>query len=87
MERIGVRFDERDLTSLTLLERHYGLGTSEPKSVWKLLDVVRGHEHFFSTRWPDRLAAGNDVIVTKGNHDLDRSSGVRGARHVAGEAG
>ena len=70
LQRIGVRFDERDLTSLTLLERHYGFGTSEPKSVWKLLDVIRGHEHFFDAL-ADWLAGGNDVVVTKGNHDLE----------------
>ncbi len=52
-------------------ERTYGLKTPDYKSVWRLYRSIAGHPDFFGAlaAW---LASGrNQLIVVKGNHDLE----------------
>lgn len=51
-------------------ERTFGLKTDDYKSVWKLDKCVHGHPKFFLAlaEW---LECGNQIIITKGNHDLE----------------
>lgn len=51
-------------------ERKYGLKTHDYKSVWKLHVCIRGHRAFFR-RLAQWLADGNELVVIKGNHDLE----------------
>ncbi len=57
-------------TSISPKEIKYGLRTDDYKSVWKLSVCAGGHPQFF-----DQLAAwvekGNELVITKGNHDLE----------------
>ena len=57
-------------TSITPKELKYGLRTDDFKSVWKLYVCRQGHRVVFEslTNW---LREGNDLIVVKGNHDLE----------------
>lgn len=51
-------------------ERLYGLGTTEPEVVWKLKRIALGHPLFFQALgW--FVAAGNEIVVLKGNHDIE----------------
>jgi hypothetical protein len=55
---------------LSKTEHRHGLGTSWQEVVWKLTHVYRGHREFFAgLAW--FIACGNDVILLKGNHDLE----------------
>ncbi|MGD8719034.1 MAG: hypothetical protein PVH29_09465 [Candidatus Zixiibacteriota bacterium] len=49
-------------------EERYGLGFDGPKSVWKLARIIDGHTAFFAAL-AEFLAAGNELVVVKGNHD------------------
>jgi UDP-2,3-diacylglucosamine pyrophosphatase LpxH len=51
-------------------ELEYGLKTHEYKSVWKLICCLQGHESFFEALavW---ISAGNNLVIVKGNHDLE----------------
>jgi UDP-2,3-diacylglucosamine pyrophosphatase LpxH len=57
-------------SSITKKEREYGLKTDDFKSVWKLHICQRGHPAVFESLalW---LMEGNDLIIVKGNHDLE----------------
>jgi len=56
--------------SIIKKERTFGLRTNDYKSVWKLHKCILGHKALF-----ERLALwlydGNQLIITKGNHDLE----------------
>lgn len=56
--------------SIVKKELEYGLKTHDFKSVWKLHICITGHRKMF-----DRLALwlyeGNELIISKGNHDLE----------------
>ena len=68
---IGIQKTIEDLqASIVNKEREYGLKTHDYKSVWKLHVCVLGHNRFFErlARW---LHDGNELIITKGNHDLE----------------
>jgi hypothetical protein len=55
---------------LTRRERRHGLGTLWQEVVWKLTHVYRGHREFFAAlAW--FIACGNEVILLKGNHDVE----------------
>jgi hypothetical protein len=55
---------------LSKTEERHGLGTSWQEVVWKLTHVYRGHREFFAgLAW--FIACGNDVVLLKGNHDLE----------------
>lgn len=56
--------------SLTKKEIKYGLGTDDYKSVWKLYICATGHPLFFE-RLGQWLVKGNEILITKGNHDLE----------------
>lgn len=51
-------------------EKTFGLKTDDYKSAWKLDKCVRGHPKFFLalTEW---IESGNQIIISKGNHDLE----------------
>lgn len=51
-------------------ERKFGLRTDDYKSVWKLRLVMDGHAELFNAlgEWLNR---GNQLWITKGNHDLE----------------
>ena len=61
---------ERLESSITKKEREYGLRTDDFKSIWKLHICRKGHEAVFQSlgRW---LMDGNELIIVKGNHDLE----------------
>jgi UDP-2,3-diacylglucosamine pyrophosphatase LpxH len=56
--------------SINKKERDYGLGTEDFKSIWKLYVCQKGHAMVFESlaTW---LMQGNDLIIIKGNHDLE----------------
>ncbi len=51
-------------------QREYGLGTTAIETCWKLAQIVAGHPIFFLALgyW---LALGHEVIVVRGNHDVE----------------
>lgn len=51
-------------------EKTFGLKTDDYKSVWKLDKCMRGHPKFFLAlaEW---IESGNQIIISKGNHDLE----------------
>jgi len=51
-------------------ERRYGLRTSDYKSVWKLRCIANGHRRFFrALNW--WIEAGHQLVLVKGNHDVE----------------
>lgn len=56
--------------ALTDDDRLYGLGNCEQQTVWKLGHVVAAHEGVFQAL-ADFVAAGNELVVIRGNHDID----------------
>jgi len=56
--------------SIDKREEKFGLKTNDYKSIWKLATVVEGHLPVFEglAAW---LNEGNELIITKGNHDLE----------------
>ena len=57
-------------SSIVQKERDYGLKTHDYKSIWKLHVCMHGHQSLFNrlARW---VYDGNELIVVKGNHDLE----------------
>ncbi len=51
-------------------KREYGLGTTFVETCWKLEQIAAGHPTFFQAL-AYTLATGNEVIVIKGNHDVE----------------
>ncbi|RYZ27643.1 MAG: hypothetical protein EOO10_12090 [Chitinophagaceae bacterium] len=71
LEDIGVTKSIEELkSSFGKKEKEYGLKTDDYKSVWKLWVCIQGHKILFKrlAKW---LADGNELIVVKGNHDLE----------------
>ncbi|MBE7173120.1 MAG: metallophosphoesterase [Williamsia sp.] len=69
--RTGIQRSVDELrASISKKERAYGLKTHDYKSVWKLHCCMLGHPLFFERvgRW---LQDGNQLVITKGNHDLE----------------
>lgn len=56
---------------LTDNKREYGLGTSEPETVWKLKKIVDGHPVFFQALGWFLAHEGNELVLLKGNHDIE----------------
>ena len=56
--------------SISKKEVDFGLKTDDYKSIWKLLVCSVGHKQVFESlaSW---LLKGNDLIIVKGNHDLE----------------
>lgn len=57
-------------TCIAAKEVKFGLKTDNFKSAWKLAKCVQGHPQFFQAlaEW---IARGHQIIITKGNHDLE----------------
>ncbi len=72
---------------LTDNKREYGLGTSEPETMWKLRRIAEGHPIFFQALGWFLAHEGFEVILLKGNHDTELYwQGVQEVtRHVIGE--
>lgn len=51
-------------------ENQYGLKTEPHKSVWKLHRISQGHPAVFAAL-AQFVAAGNRLVIIKGNHDLE----------------
>lgn len=50
--------------------KRFGLGSTYPEACWKLLQIYRGHPVVFrALAW--FLAAGNELVIISGNHDLE----------------
>jgi UDP-2,3-diacylglucosamine pyrophosphatase LpxH len=64
------RSPEQLASTITKKEREYGLRTDDFKSIWKLFVSQKGHAIIFQSlaRW---LTDGNELIIVKGNHDLE----------------
>ncbi len=70
LQTLGIHKTVDDLrNSISKRERKYGLQTNDYKAVWQLSIVARGHAPLFEAlaEW---LAAGNRLVIVKGNHDL-----------------
>lgn len=56
--------------AISRTEKKFGLKTDDYKSVWKLLQIAKGHPEFFQAlaNWVGR---GGALLLSKGNHDLE----------------
>jgi UDP-2,3-diacylglucosamine pyrophosphatase LpxH len=71
LRRLGIDMSESELQdSISHKEYSDGLKTHEFKSVWKLMALAEGHYELF-TALADWMRKGNEVIILKGNHDLE----------------
>lgn len=71
LQYLGIEKTESDLqASVSKKEVTYGLKTHDYKSVWKLMLSSAGHPNIFNAlaQW---IANGNELIILKGNHDLE----------------
>jgi UDP-2,3-diacylglucosamine pyrophosphatase LpxH len=71
LETLGVtRTPEELKSSIVSKERRFGLRTHDFKSVWKFLEIARGHPGFLDGLgwWVSR---GGSVAFVKGNHDVE----------------
>ena len=71
LARLGIERSLESLrSSITKKERQFGLKTNDYKSVFKLMVAVHGHRLVFDALavW---LHRGHQLVVTKGNHDLE----------------
>jgi len=71
LEKLGIKKTIRELKkSIVKREEKFGLGTEDYKTIFKLIIIKKGHPEFFEAlgRW---LEHGNNIIVVKGNHDLE----------------
>jgi len=66
----AVREGQEPEFQLSRSEQKFGMGSAEPKAVWKTRVVLRGHEVFFRAL-ADLLSAGHDLVWIRGNHDLE----------------
>ena len=57
--------------ALTENEKKFGLGTSGRATVWKLGQVKKGHPLFFQALGWFLAHEGNEVVMLKGNHDVE----------------
>ena len=51
------------------IDRTYGLRSSEPAATFQVDKIIDGHPTFFQSL-AEFMAAGNSVIILKGNHDI-----------------
>jgi UDP-2,3-diacylglucosamine pyrophosphatase LpxH len=59
-------------------EKKYGLGSEEPKAIWKVKKIIKGHPLFFKAL-ALFLYKGHEIVYLRGNHDLELYwKGVRG---------
>lgn len=68
---VGITKSQEELrNSIIEKEKRFGLRTNDYKSVWKLYVCISGHKAMFE-RLAIWLDSGNEIIITKGNHDLE----------------
>lgn len=65
-----VLHEDEEWESWQARKREYGLGTTYIETCWKLEQIAAGHPTFFQAL-AYMLATGNEVIVIKGNHDVE----------------
>jgi UDP-2,3-diacylglucosamine pyrophosphatase LpxH len=71
LNRVQISKSQTELrASIVKKEKIFGLKTNDFKSVWKLDVCIKGHLLLFQ-RLALWLHHGNDLIITKGNHDLE----------------
>jgi UDP-2,3-diacylglucosamine pyrophosphatase LpxH len=71
LENMGINKSIDELkSSIVKKEAEYGLKTDDYKSVWKLYVCMQGHKILFS-RLAQWIYEGNELIIVKGNHDLE----------------
>jgi len=58
------------LPHISATKRKYGLGTSPAESKWQLERIVEGHPVFFRAM-ARFLLSGQQIIIIKGNHDVN----------------
>lgn len=71
LQSVGINKSLDELkNSISSKERKYGLKTNDYKSIWKLYVCAQGHSLFFASlgQW---LSLGHQLVITKGNHDLE----------------
>jgi UDP-2,3-diacylglucosamine pyrophosphatase LpxH len=51
-------------------EKKFGLDSTEQKAEWKMARILHGHRGFV-VALVELLAAGNAVVIVRGNHDLE----------------
>ncbi|WP_426672144.1 hypothetical protein ACPPVU_13035 [Mucilaginibacter sp. McL0603] len=71
LEKIGIYKDVTELrNNISKREEEYGLETDDYKSIYKLIQIRKGHTIFFNAlaKW---LHDGNKLLILKGNHDLE----------------
>jgi membrane-associated phospholipid phosphatase/UDP-2,3-diacylglucosamine pyrophosphatase LpxH len=71
LDQLGVRKAPDELAAaISKKELRFGLETDDYKSVWKLLQIGKGHGEFFQALagWVNR---GGLLLFAKGNHDLE----------------
>ncbi len=52
-------------------DREFGLGTSSPEIVWKVGRIAQGHPTFFQALAWFVAQPGNELVLMKGNHDIE----------------
>ncbi|MAT97517.1 MAG: hypothetical protein CL608_10280 [Anaerolineaceae bacterium] len=52
-------------------DREFGLGTSSPEIVWKVSRIAQGHPTFFRALAWFVAQPGNELVLMKGNHDIE----------------
>lgn len=57
--------------TLSKNEKRYGLGTTSAETVWKLNKIAAGHPLFFQALAWFVAHPGNELVLMKGNHDIE----------------
>jgi UDP-2,3-diacylglucosamine pyrophosphatase LpxH len=71
LQKAGIDRSITDLrASIVKKETEYGLKTHDFKSVWKLMVCMEGHQPLFN-RLVQWVRDRNELIIVKGNHDLE----------------
>ncbi|MCA9918984.1 MAG: hypothetical protein KC445_13575 [Anaerolineales bacterium] len=52
-------------------DRQFGMGTSSPEIVWKITQIAKGHPLFFQALAWFVAQPGNELVLMKGNHDIE----------------
>jgi UDP-2,3-diacylglucosamine pyrophosphatase LpxH len=60
-----------DLYAAVKSEKTYGFRTNDYKCIWKLLLMFEGHKVFFNALRSFTLRNRNQLLIIKGNHDLE----------------
>ena len=69
-ELFGVK-GVRTYKELSQNERDFGLGTASPEIVWKVARIAQGHPVFFQALAWFVAQPGNELVLMKGNHDIE----------------